>query len=166
MLDTNNVAGLYPRRITYLCGFRHWHSRRVVITKEILAFAYIGDCNMLDYIPLREIAGVEHLEQDSEKSSKILFDKVVSVSNALQIQTIPDGYNSGRKYFLQTETEIERDQLASNLTRLVKIASTDLVSPHERRKILVKGIYNSNLVQGIAALLIILVRNAHQFKSF
>ncbi len=113
---------------------------------------------MLDYIPLREIAEIEHLEQDIQKSSKILFEKVVSVNNALQIQTISDGYNSGRKYFLRAETETERDQLASNLKRLVKIASTELVSAYERRKNFVKGIYNSNFVQGFAALLIILVR--------
>ena len=119
---------------------------------------------MLDFIPLREIVGIENLEQDSQKSSKILFEKVVSVNNALQIQTIPDGYNSGRKYFLQAESETERNQLASKLKRLVKIASTELVPPYERRKLLVKGIYNSNFVQGFAALLIILVSVAHQFK--
>ncbi len=114
---------------------------------------------MLDHIPLREIVSIEKLEHDRKNSTKILFDKVVSVNNALQIQTVPDGYNSGRKYFLQAESEAERDQVASNLTRLVKSASTELISTHERRKMLVKEIYNSNTVQAFAALLIILVRS-------
>jgi hypothetical protein len=145
---------------THMFCCRHWQSRRVVITREVIAFAYTGDSNMLDYIPLSEIIGIENLQQDrNQKSSSVLFEKAVSVVNALQIQTAPEGYNSGRKYFLQTETESERDQLVHDLKRRVKRASKELISSFKRRQMYVKRIYNSNVVQSFAALLIFLVQS-------
>jgi hypothetical protein len=137
--------------------FRHWQPRRVVITREVLAFAYTGDTNMLDYIPLSEIIGIENLQQENQKSSLALFEKAVSVENAIQIQTAPEGYNSGRKYLVQTDTENERDKLVHNLKRRVKHASKELISSFKRRQMYVKKIYNSNAVQGFAALLIFMV---------
>ncbi len=144
--------------VAYNLCFRHWQSRRVVITKEVIAFAYENDSTMLDYIPLSEIIGIENLQQGNQKSSSVLFEKAVSVVNALQIQTMPEGYNSGRKYLLQTETENDRDQLVQNLKRLVKRASKEVISSFKRRQMYVRRIYNSNAVQSIAALLIFLVR--------
>ncbi len=145
---------------------RHWQPRRVVITREVIAFAYIGDSNMLDYIPLSEIISVENLQQENQKASSAIFEKSVSVLNALQIQTTPEGHNSGRKYLFQTETETERDQLVQDLKRRVKSASQELISTFKRRQINLKRIYNSNAVQSIAALLIFLVRAVlHCFHS-
>jgi hypothetical protein len=134
--------------------FRHWARRRVVITRDIMAFAYVGDTNMLDHIPLREITGIENLEQNQQRSSKLLFEKTVNVSNALQIQTIPDGYNSGRKYLIQAENEDERNRLVIDFKRHVKRASIEQISDFQRRQKLVRKIYNSNIVQSFAALLI------------
>jgi hypothetical protein len=112
---------------------------------------------------------IENLQQENQRSSKALFEKTVSVAHALQIQTSPEGYNSGRKYLLQTETDNERDQLVHYLKRLVKRTSKELISSFKRRQKHVKKIYNSNVVQSIAALLIFLVSvampsNAHIFK--
>jgi hypothetical protein len=113
---------------------------------------------MIDYIPLSEIIGIENVHQDeSLKSSTVLFDTIVSFANALQIQTTPNGHNSGRKYFLQTETETERDQLMHDLRHRVKHASNMLISSFRRSQMRVRKIYNSVVVQSIAAFLIILV---------
>ncbi len=131
----------------------------MVITKEVLAFAYSGDSNMLDYIPLSDIIGIANLQQDIQQSSSALFEKAVSVDNVLQIQTTPEGYNSGRKYLLQTETEAERDKLVHDLKRRVKRASKEVISSFKRKQLYVKRIYNSNVVQSFAALLIFLVQS-------
>ncbi len=149
--------------VAYTVCFRYWQPRRVVVTKEVVAFAYTGDSNMLDYIPLSEIIGIENFQQDIQKSSSALFEKAVSVDNALQIQTTPEGYNSGRKYLLQTETEAERDRYVHDLKRLVKHASKELISSFKRKQMYVKRIYNSNAVQSFAALLIFLVRAVLKF---
>jgi hypothetical protein len=115
---------------------------------------------MLDYIPLTEIIGIEYVHQDeSVESGTVLFDtlKTVSFANAFQIQTTPDGYNSGRKYLFQAETETERDQLVHDLRCRVKHASNLLISSFRRSQIRVRRIYNSVVVQSIAAFLIVLV---------
>ncbi len=137
----------------------------MVITREVIAFAYIGDSNMLDYIPLSEIIGIDNLQQVNLNSSLELLEKSVSILNALQIQTTPEGHNSGRKYLLQTDAETERDQLVQDIKRRVKNASKELISASKRRQMYVKRIYNSNAVQSIAALLILLVR-AVSFIAF
>lgn len=116
---------------------------------------------MLDYVPLCEIIAIENLDHgDQLSTSKLIFEKSVSVSNALQIQTASDGHNSGRKYFLQADTEEQRNQIVTELRRLVRRASTELISSSKRRQIYVRRIYNSKAVQSVAALLILLVRPA------
>ena len=116
---------------------------------------------MLDYVPLCEITAIETLDQgDQRSSSKLIFEKSVSVSNALQIQTITDGHNSGRKYFLQADTDVQQNQLVTELNRLARRASTELISSSKRRQMYVKRIYNSNAVQSVAALLIVMVRSS------
>jgi hypothetical protein len=142
---------------------RHWQSRRVVLTREVMAFAYVGDNNMLDYVPLCEITGIENLDHDIDHrgASNVLFEKAVSVSHALQIQTVAEGHNSGRKYFLQADTDTQRNQLVAELKRLVRRASTELISSFKRKKMRVRKIYNSDYVQSFAALLILMVRSAY-----
>ncbi len=139
---------------------RIWQSRRVVFTKNIIAFAYVGDNNMLDYVPLCEICGIDNLdhEVDQRGSSTLQLEKAVNALHALQIQTVPEGHNSGRKYFLQADTELQRNELMTQLKSLVDRASTESISSFKRRQMVIKRVYNSNMVQSIAALLIVMVR--------
>jgi hypothetical protein len=130
----------------------------------MLAFAYVGDYNLLDYIPLCEIMGIESLEQNHFNSSKRLFEQDVRIDHALSIQTIPAGYNSGRKYVLQAESETARNKLVVDIKRLVQLATTNTVSDFKRRQLFVKRYYNSNAVQSIASLLIALVRSSLKLK--
>jgi hypothetical protein len=138
--------------------FRHWQSRRVVITRDVIAFAYVGDYNMVDYIPLCDITSIENIDHRHFNSSKRLFEQDVHIEHALTIQTTPSGYNSGRKYIVQAASEDERNQLVVDIKRLVQLASSKAISGFKRRQSFVRNLYNSNVVQSIASLLIALVR--------
>ncbi len=115
---------------------------------------------MLDYIPLCEVTCVQNLVQNSSnfKSSKRLFEQAMIIDHGIEIHTAPDGYNSGRKYILQVDSETELNQLVVDIKRLANRASKKTTSAFQRRKMLVRRVYNSNAVQSIASLLIALVR--------
>ena len=55
-------------------------------------------------------------DKKSGDSNKVKFQR------ALQLQTKPDGYNSGRQYIIQAHTDEECQQIYNELTKLSKIA--------------------------------------------
>jgi hypothetical protein len=147
--------------------YRNWISRRVAYTNEVIAFAKVGEQTLLDAIPLAEVTSIEPMlnsEQNStEKStSESTFEVAVENSNAMQIRTIKNGHNAGRKYYLQASSAQELDDLVSELRLLTKSATERAEASSKWNKLQerVRLVYNSSWFQGVAALLIIAVRAA------
>ena len=144
---------------------RSWKPRRVVFTKDAVAFAQVDEDTMLDAIPLAEVIGIESMvnvrESDqNEAHPQNEFEKAMDFTSAFQIRTIKKGYNAGRKYFLRASSDDERDELIKQLTVLSKIAiaRAETATEWERMQSRVRVVYNSSLFQGVAAFLIIAVR--------
>jgi hypothetical protein len=65
-------------------------------------------------ISIETMQTLEH--KDTEKSlSENTFEVAVDVSNAIQIRTKKDGYNAGRKYYLQASSDQELSDVLSEL---------------------------------------------------
>jgi hypothetical protein len=131
--------------------------RRVVITKEEISFAFVGEEAQIDHIPFAEIlyvkemtdaAGDDHDDEDSKK-----------FSHAMQIATRDDGYNSGRIYYLSTKSKEALDDLISDLSRKAKIARlhAEASTGFQKFQLGVRQRYESRMFQSIMALLIIAV---------
>jgi hypothetical protein len=65
----------------------------LVYNKEIIAFAVIGEEQMIDLIPLAEVKSITPFGADEHLGENEVPDGA-SV-NALQIETNQEGYNSG-----------------------------------------------------------------------
>ena len=62
----------------------------MIITKERIAFAYVGGETEIDHIPLHEVVYVREMtEASSEECDK---DEHKTFSNVMQIATRDDGY--------------------------------------------------------------------------
>jgi hypothetical protein len=131
--------------------------RRVVITKEKISFAFVGEERQIDHIPFAEIlyikemndgAGDDHNDDDSK-----MF------SHTMQIATRDDGYNSGRIYYLSTESKEALDKLISDLAKKAKIArvNAEASTKFQKFQLKVRKRYESGKFQGFMALLIIAV---------
>ena len=117
----------------------------------------------IDYIPLSEIEFVKEMTEVLERRSSIVLDQEdgqSDESHALQISTIKDGHNSGRAYYLRVESQEKMETLMKFLQKSSKSARRRLEaqsffrkSQHKARKI-----YQSNVVQGLIAVLIAAVR--------
>ena len=71
--------------------------RRVVITKDTIAFAFVDEEAQIDHIPFAEVLHVkEMLEAPAEASSD--NEDSTKFRNVMQIATNNDGFNSGRIY--------------------------------------------------------------------
>jgi hypothetical protein len=119
---------------------------------------------MLDAIPLAEFIGVESMiaireRESSDEHPHNDFEKAMDFTCALQIRTIKNGYNAGRKYFLRANSDEERDDLVKQLLVLSKNAKAraETASAWEKMQNRVRRVYNSSLFQGVAAFLIIAV---------
>ena len=91
---------------------RSWVPRRIVYTKKVIAFANLNDDEVLDVIPMHEIDVVRDLsifgeiaDDESQYNAESVENGETSTSaenddsntkNVLQIETVQDGYNSGR----------------------------------------------------------------------
>jgi hypothetical protein len=90
-------------------------------------------------------------DQENEESKKF--------SHAMQIATRNDGYNSGRIYYLSTETKEALDDLISDLSKKAKVArvQAEARTGFQKFQFRVRKRYESRKFQGIMALLIIAV---------
>ena len=91
---------------------RSWAARRIVYTKKIIAFANLNDDEIMDVVPMHEIDVVRDLsildeiaDDESQYNAESVENGETSTSaenddsntkNVLQIETVQDGYNSGR----------------------------------------------------------------------
>ncbi len=116
-------------------------------------FAQTGDDVVIDQIPLAEITTVREMQgadDDRPESEQ---------ANEVMIETHPEGYNSGRAYYLQAGSEL----LCKNL---IKSLSTYSAAAHERAQAQsafaqtqrrVDRVYRSSPFQSFLAFLIVAV---------
>jgi hypothetical protein len=92
-------------------------------------------------------------EEDAEESTSMLL------VNAFQIATVPDGYNSGRSYYLQADSGDVKQQIISHLQMLAKNAKkkAEVKSSFRKTQDRVRSVYVARPFQGAAALLIVAV---------
>ena len=85
---------------------RSWVPRRIVYTKKVIAFANLNDDEVLDVVPVRDLSILGEIADDeSQYNAESVENGETSTSaenddsntkNVLQIETVQDGYNSGR----------------------------------------------------------------------
>jgi hypothetical protein len=115
--------------------------------------AQLREDAVIDQIPLAEVQLVREMDNVNGE------DKEATQSNDLMIETHPDGYNSGRTYYLQAESR-------ASCKDLVRILSRHCTAAHERAHARsafaqaqrqVEKVYRSAFFQGFFAVLIIAV---------
>ena len=81
--------------------------------------------------------------------------------NAFQITTEAEGYNSGRKYILETSSPEACEKIIEELRDLTRAARklAEIKSRFQRSQTKVKLVFESNVFRIIMSLLIIVVRN-------
>jgi hypothetical protein len=164
---------------------RKWQPRRMVVTKRDLYLGLEGEEKVRDHIPLHEVKGILLKEakegNGSEEAIKTHHDfemsvgpksaqsrirKVQTVSayrffNGFQIETIAEGFNSGRSYHIQAVTKEECNIVATTLRQLAAKARQASITANrfERSQAVVLRAYNSLPFQTFSALLILAVGN-------
>jgi hypothetical protein len=117
----------------------------MIFTRDIVAFAHMDEDTLVDAIPSSEITGIFDMSQNvvpSRNGSARLnrkeqtvetishidvaehlgFGQMNTSTNILQIQTMVDGYNSGRTYHLRTSSQEECTSLVDALSKKSKLA--------------------------------------------
>ena len=129
----------------------------MVVTKELLSFAFVGDENQIDYIPLAEIEFIKEMKDIANASATDAGGKADHEDRfRLQIATVVTGYNSGRAYQLSTSSKASLDALLDHLTKNAKAARKRAGTKTLFRMLQtkVRKRYDSPLTQGIMALMI------------
>jgi hypothetical protein len=131
-----------------------WQNRRVVITKDDIIFAFVGEEAQIDRIPFAEVLYVKEMAEAATED----FDKeeTKKFSHAMQIATREDGYNSGRIYYLSTESQEKLHEMMEYLSKKAKTARAQAEARTVFRKfqLKVRKRYDSAQFQGTMALLI------------
>lgn len=124
-----------------------------------MAIARIDDGSetLLDAIPLLDVESIRDMEAVSD--SELIKDKSMT-QNAIMINTVPGGYNSGRTYYLQAESHDSCEMLARLLRSLAKEARqrAEFNTRFTKSQYRLRKIFRSSILQYFSALLIILVR--------
>ena len=132
---------------------REWQVRRVVITKEIISFAFLSDDKEIDYVPLHE---VDFMKETNELGHSQDMTDMADENHAVQISTIRDGHNSGRAYYLLADSKESQAVLMACLQRNVKAAKKHAESKNAFRlvQLKVRRFYDSRPFQSTVALMI------------
>ena len=130
-----------------------WQPRRVVITKECVSFAFVGNDDEIDRVPL---TGVDFVKNHDENIS---MEAKGQNGFCLQIATSPTGYNSGRSYMLRTDSAVTQEDTILLLSKLSKDAKKRAAASTLFRKLQrkVKKFYERDFCQGFVALIIMMV---------
>jgi hypothetical protein len=147
---------------------RTWNPRRLILTNEIIAFAKTNEDMLFDAIPLTDVIGIELMQGVGQKGkvklqrsfSEITVENVIDFNNAFQIRTKQDGYNSGRKYIVQADSDATLSSLTIVIPNFSKAAvlRADARPMWRRMQERVRALYSSSPFQGIASFLIMAVR--------
>jgi hypothetical protein len=88
--------------------------RRVVVTDDVIAFAYVGDDNQIDHIPFSEVL---HVKAMADASIEHAADERLRLYTfAMQVATREGGFNSGRTYYLSTHSQHTLEELIQCLS--------------------------------------------------
>ena len=130
----------------------------MIITKDIVSFAFVGEDQQIDHIPLSEIDFVIEMK-DQENQAGLEATAAQADQYKVQIATVEDGYNSGRVYYLATRDQEEFTALIARLTKLAKAARKRAEAHTLFRKIQLKvrKHYEAGPVQALMALMIMAV---------
>ncbi len=122
--------------------------------------AQLNEDTVVDQIPLADVQLVREMDiVDGE-------DNEAKHANDFMIETHPEGYNSGRTYYLQANSK-------ASCQELVRTLSQHCTAAHERAhartafaqaQLQVDRVYRSALFQGFFAVLIIAVRSCCIFQ--
>ncbi len=133
----------------------------MVLTKELISFAFVGDENQIDYIPLSEVEFVKEMKDIANASASDVGGKADHEDRfRVQIATVLTGYNSGRAYQLSTSSKASLDALIEHLTKNAKAARKRAGTKTLFRMLQtkVRKRYESPITQGLMALMIGAVR--------
>jgi hypothetical protein len=159
-------------------------TRRMVLTKKDLFLGLEEQDEIRDRIPLHEIDEVsfkQDREADGDGAEAIKtpsdfgisgprqatrggLQKVKTVStyrffNGFQIETVKDGFNSGRAYHAQAETKEECNLVVTTLKKYARLAKQANLNANrfERSQKLMLRLYSSFFFQALSAILILTV---------
>jgi hypothetical protein len=110
---------------------------------------------------MSQVIAIEPVQTSAEHDGSInTFEASVDFSHAFQIRTRKDGFNAGRKYFVQTSSDDTMTELIDEISQISKAIAEKLATKSKWGKIQkkVRRIYNSSKFQGAAAFLIIAVK--------
>jgi hypothetical protein len=126
---------------------------------ETIFFAQPNNDDVIDKIPMDEVKLVREMADVDEESKKS------KDANELMIETHPEGYNSGRTYYLQAESKAFCRKVVQQLSQYCKDAHerANAQTVFSQAQQYVGKMYRSAVFQNIVAILIIAVC-AH--KSF
>jgi hypothetical protein len=143
---------------------RKWLVRRLIITKDILAFAQLDDDIMIDNIPLAEIEDIRIMETDDEEleyiNNRPCDDATTKSENlehhSLVLKTAPGGHNRGRNYYLRAHS-VETCQKLVNSIKQAALSAKIREEAHSRfakTQFALRQIYFSSPFQYTSASLI------------
>ena len=149
--------------------------RRVVWTKKMIYLTFVREDTVFDSIPLAEIASIQQIneparnesstvsllstQQPRQSAAKSADSSQTRFQYALQLKTIPDGFNSGRTYNLQAASDEQCRTVCESILRLSRRAREEAAatSSIRRAQARVAAMYESTAFQSGVAVLIIAV---------
>jgi hypothetical protein len=156
--------------------YSSWQPRRMVFTKNTLAFSRANDDEVVDVVKLHEVQCIkDNFAQDGymnlasgNEDSKISATKNEFAKKSFQIETTEEGYNAGRIYVIQMKSEKDFGAVVEDLTRLHKIArdKAEARTKFKRIQDRVSKIFDSNSVQRFFSLMIFTVNDFRDFSPF
>ena len=123
------------------------------LVTDVMYIAQMNQDTVIDQIPLAEVQLVREMDNVEGEDSE------AKQSNDLMVETHPEGYNSGRTYYLQANSRASCQDLVRTLSQYCTAAHEKAhartVFAQAQRQ--VDKVYRSALFQGFFAFLIIAV---------
>ncbi len=138
----------------------------MIFTDKILVFTRLGNDELADIVPLKEILSIHGLEGELEVDpfkTSFIDEKIEDADEAecaLEFNTIPDGYNSGRVYKIRVVSEKNRRAIIEGVSQFSarEREKAESKSKFKKSQDKVAAVINSNLAQRFLAVLITMVR--------
>jgi hypothetical protein len=162
--------------------FRTWRKARLVYTDKLLIFASTVGAEVIDVLPMKEIMSVRSEADSLRRASTFDIDREdagsdpdaeeaaptsgrtnehASGSAAFVIQTLMDGYNSGRAYRVRAMSAKDCSLLMDEISRISSGARERSLARSRFGRIQerVRAVFTSSPAQKFIALLIFAVRS-------
>jgi hypothetical protein len=140
-----------------------------VITKDAIHFAFKGNDNEIDYIPLAEIVLI-NAAKASDIGSELNNKDVQHMEgeHTIQLSTEPDGHNSGRLYYFRLFSKQNIDVLTRDMKKYARDARKrrDNHNIFQRFQLKVRRVYESTPAKAFIILLITLVTPCTTVRFF